>query len=481
MSSEQSEIGLVGLGVMGRNLVLNMAEHGFSVTGYDKDSGKIKALEEEAQGLPVQTAKRADDFETLLRSPKVVMMLVPAGEPVDSVISDVLPVLAAGDIIIDGGNSHFVDTDTRAEQLAEQGIHFFGVGISGGERGARHGPSIMPGGPREAYDRIRPIFDAAAAHVDNEACVTYLGPGSAGHYVKMVHNGIEYGVMQLIAETYHLLAKGLGCSDEELSDIYARWNDGDLSSFLVEITADIFREVDETTGKRLIDVILDEAKQKGTGMWSSESALQLHVPVPNINAGVEARDISVYKGLRREESERLSGPASVLSGDKGKVIEDARKALHAAMVLTYAQGFALLARASGEYEYDLDLKEVAAIWRGGCIIRSALLHDIMAAYERRADLPHLLADEQLADIVGRHQTGLRSVTSIASQLGIPMPGMMAALAYFDSLRHAWLPANLIQAQRDYFGSHTYERVDQKGTFHTKWAGKEAIGESIQTA
>ncbi len=481
MNKERSDIALVGLGVMGRNFVLNIAEHGFSVVGYDKDAAKIEALEKEAGELPIHTVTRADEFQGLLRSPKVVMMLVPAGEPVDDVISDVLPVLDRGDIIIDGGNSHFTDTNTRGKRLAEQGIHFFGVGISGGERGARHGPSIMPGGPREAYDRVKPILKATAAHVNGEPCVTYLGPGSAGHYVKMVHNGIEYGLMQLIAETYHLLAKGLGCSDDELSKIYTSWNDGDLSSFLVEITARIFQEVDRESGRRLIDVILDEARQKGTGMWSSESALQLHVPVPNINAGVEARDLSVYKTLRRDESERLSGPPSGSFENNDIMIEDVRQALYAGMVLTYAQGFALLQKASDEYDYGLNLREVAAIWRGGCIIRSALLEHIMAAYEQRAELSHLLVNTQLGNIVVKHQKGLRSVVSFASQSGIPMPGTMAALAYFDSLRHAWLPANLIQAQRDYFGSHTYERVDRKGTFHTKWARKGIVRESIPTA
>ena len=479
-NTTQSDMGMVGLGVMGRNLVLNIAEHGFSVVGYDKDPEKVEALRKEAGGLPVKAAQQPAEFERMLRSPRVLMMLVPAGAPVDSVISDVLPALAAGDIIIDGGNSHFTDTNVRAEKLANRGIHFFGVGISGGERGARYGPSIMPGGPRETYDHIRPILEAAAAHVQDQPCVAYLGPGSAGHYVKMVHNGIEYGLMQLIAETYHLLAKALGCSDDELSEIYGHWNEGELASFLVEITANIFREVDENTGRRLIDVILDEAKQKGTGMWSSESALGLHVPVPNINAGVEARDISVYKGLRRQESERLTGPAETSASDKKAMIESARQALYAATVQTYAQGFALMSRASQEYQYDLDLGAVAAIWRDGCIIRSALLQDIMSAYERRADLPHLLADEKIGGLVTGHQEGLRSFVQFASQRGIPVPGMMAALAYFDSLRHAWLPANLIQAQRDYFGSHTYERIDRKGTFHTQWSRKET-SESVQTA
>ena len=480
MNKERSDIGLVGLGVMGRNLVLNIAERGFSVAGYDKDPEKIDALEKEAKGLPVRAVKRAADFGRVLQSPKVVMMLVPAGEPVDDVISDILPSLTTGDIVIDGGNSHFTDTNVRADKLGRRGIHFFGVGISGGERGARHGPSIMPGGPQEAYNHIRPILEAAAAHVEDQPCVAYLGPGSAGHYVKMVHNGIEYGLMQLIAESYHLMAKGLGCSDDELSEIYANWNKGELSGFLVEITANIFQEVDEETGRRLIEVILDEARQKGTGMWSSESALDLHVPVPNINAGVEARDLSVYKGLRREESERLSDPAEPPTPDKRAMIEHIQQALYAATVLTYSQGFALLSRASEEYEYGLDLDTVAAIWRDGCIIRSTLLQNIMDAYEHRADLPHLLADEKIGGLVTGHQEGLRSAVQFATQCGIPAPGMMAALAYFDSLRHAWLPANLIQAQRDYFGSHSYERIDRKGTFHTKWSQK-GSSESVQTA
>jgi len=481
MSERQSDIGLVGLGVMGRNLALNMAEHGFSVVGCDKDPAKIEALESETQDLPIRTIEKVGEFKELLHPPKSVMMLVPAGEPVDDVINDLLPVLTEGDIIIDGGNSHFSDTDLRSDQLAKRGIHFLGVGISGGERGARRGPSIMPGGPRKAYDHIRPILEAVAAQVESQPCVAYLGPGSAGHYVKMVHNGIEYGLMQLIAETYHLLAKGLNCSDDKLATIYTSWSDGDLASFLVEITGRIFQKVDERTGRRLIDVILDEAKQKGTGLWSSESALELHVPVPNINAGVEARDLSIYKSLRREESEQLGDLTNGSFEDRGAMIENTRQALHAATVLTYSQGFALLARASDEYQYNLNLADVARIWRDGCIIRSSLLEPIRDAYRRQPQLPHLLEDEKLADVVETHQQGMRSVVAFASQCGIPVPGIMAALSYFDSLRHAWLPANLIQAQRDYFGSHSYERIDRKGSFHTKWSERGLVGESVQTA
>jgi 6-phosphogluconate dehydrogenase len=463
------QIGMVGLGVMGRNLVLNMADHGYSVVGTDKDLSKVEALQDEAGDREIQGAETMEEFVGLLRTPRAVMMLVPAGPAVDAVIHDVLPYLDEGDLIIDGGNSHFPDTDLRAKKLAEKGIQYLGVGISGGESGARHGPSMMPGGPREAYERVRPIFEASAAHVYGDPCVTYLGPGSAGHYVKMVHNGIEYGLMQLIAESYDLMKRGLGLSDDEMHDIYDLWNREELNGYLIEITADIFAKKDEKTGKRLIDVILDEAKQKGTGMWTSQDAMELGVPVPTIDIAVAMRNLSAFEEERSAASRALTGPEPLLEDDLWDSVEQLRHALYAAMIITYAQGMAQLRVASNANHYDLDLEAVARIWRGGCIIRAALLEKIRAAYKTKPDLPNLLLEPDLVEAVESRQEDLRSVVRFAAEWGIPTPGLMVSLAYLDGYRSTWLPANLIQAQRDYFGAHTYERIDQKGTFHTQWA------------
>jgi 6-phosphogluconate dehydrogenase len=465
---EKFEIGMVGLGVMGRNLVLNMADHGYSVVGYDQDLSKVKALQEEVGDREMQGAKTMEEFVGLLRTPRAVMMLVPAGAPVDAVIHDVLPYLKEGDLIIDGGNSHFPDTDLRARKLADRGIDYLGVGISGGESGARHGPSMMPGGPREAYERVRPIFEASAAHVYGDPCVTYLGPGSAGHYVKMVHNGIEYGLMQLIAESYDVMRRGLRLSDDEIHDIYDLWNQEELSGYLTEITADIFAKKDEKTGKRLIDVILDEAKQKGTGMWASQDAMELGVPVPTIDIAVAMRNLSAFEGERSDASRALTGPEPLFEGDLWDSVEQLRHAVYAAMIVTYTQGMAQLRVASRANDYNLDLEAVARIWRGGCIIRADLLEKIRAAYKTNPDLPNLLLDPDLGQAVESRQEDLRAVVRTAAEWGLPTPGLAVSLAYFDGYRSVWLPANLIQAQRDYFGAHTYERIDRKGTFHTQW-------------
>ena len=468
MKTQIYEIGMVGLGVMGRNLLLNMADHGHSVAGYDKDATKVAALRQEAENREIHGAETLPEFVGLLRVPRAVMMLVPAGAPTDAVIRDLLPCLARGDLIIDGGNSHFTDTDLRTKTLTERGIQFLGVGVSGGEHGARHGPSIMPGGPREAYDRVRPIFEAIAAQVEGEPCVAWLGPRSAGHYVKMVHNGIEYGLMRLIAETYDLMKRGLGLTDDELAEVYDRWNREDLSSYLVEITAQIFRRVDEKTGKRLIDVILDEAKQKGTGMWASQDAMDLQVPLPTIDAAVAMRNLSAYKSEREAASKALARPVSGFSGNRGAFLTQLRDALYAGTILTYAQGMAQLRKASQAYAYDLELEGVARIWRGGCIIRATLLEPIRAAYRAKPDLPNLLLDLTLGQAVMTRQENLRAIVRAAAEWGIAAPALMASLGYFDAYRSAWMPANLIQAQRDYFGAHTYERNDAKGTFHTQW-------------
>jgi 6-phosphogluconate dehydrogenase len=468
MENIKSDLGMVGLGVMGRNLVLNMADHGFTVSGYDKDADKVQILNSEAGSKKVVGAKNLEDFIASLRSPRVVMMLVPAGPPVDAVIRDVLPYLQAGDLIIDGGNSHFKDTDLRQNMLAGKGIQFLGVGISGGEYGARHGPSLMPGGPKEAYARVRPVFEAVAAQVEGAPCVAYLGPGSAGHYVKMVHNGIEYGLMQLIAETYDLMKRGLGLTDDELHEVYQEWNRSELNAYLLEITANIFCEEDEKTGKHLIDVILDEATQKGTGRWTSQDAMDLQVPAPTIDTAVAMRNLTMMKDERTAASRLLGQPGAHFQGKRESLLGQLRGAFYAAMIITFAQGMADLRVASRVYSYNLDLETVASIWRGGCIIRAGLLKDIWAAFHEQPDLANLLLNPDLGKKVLDLRGSLVEVITTVLKLGIPCPGLMACLAYLDGYRSAWLPANLIQAQRDYFGAHAYERIDDKGVFHTQW-------------
>ena len=468
---QQFEIGMVGLGVMGRNLVLNMADRGFSVAGYDKDPAKVEALRKESKELNVCGAVEILNFISLLRKPRAVLMLVPAGPPVDSVIKDLLPHLDKSDLIVDAGNSYFKDTDARAGALAAQEIQFLGVGVSGGEEGARHGPSIMPGGPKEGYERVRRVFEAAAAKVNGAPCVTWLGPHSAGHYVKMVHNGIEYGVMQLLAETYDLMKRGCGMNDDQIGEVYASWNDGKLNGYLVEITAHIFSKKDAKTDMRLIDEILDVAKQKGTGMWTSQSAMELQVPTPTIDLAVAMRDLSVFEKERKQAGAIYERSIERFDGDRKTFLSQLGRALFAGIIVTYAQGFALLALASEKYKYHLDLEAVARIWRGGCIIRATLLEDIRAAFQTRRDLPNLLLDSNLSRKLAEHQENLRQVVCQAAGAGLPAPGLMVSLGYLDAYRSAWLPTNLVQAQRDYFGSHTYERIDAKGAFHTEWEKK----------
>jgi 6-phosphogluconate dehydrogenase len=467
-SQPKYEIGMVGLGVMGRNLLLNMADHGFSVAGYDRDTAKVEALRQEAREHNIHGAVEIKEFIGLLRRPRAVMMLVPAGAPVDSVIKDLLPYLDKGDLIIDAGNSYFKDTDVRAHDLAARGIQFLGVGVSGGEAGARNGPSIMPGGPKEAYERVRLVLEAVSAKVNGDPCVAWLGPGSAGHFVKTVHNGIEYAVMQLLAEAYDLLKRGLGLNDDELSEVFKAWNDGELNGYLMEITSHIFAKQDTTTGKRLIDEIRDVAQQNGTGMWTSQSAMQLGVPTPTIDLAVALRDMSVVEKQREQASTLYPRPLPPFKSDHDAFVTQLRRACYAALIITYAQGFALLAVASDKYKYQLDLESVARIWRGGCIIRAAVLEDICAAFHAKRDLPNLLLDPKLAGQVMEHQDYLRQVACHAAESGLPVPAFMVSLGYLDAFRSTWQPANLIQAQRDYFGSHTYERIDAKGTFHTEW-------------
>lgn len=470
MTDEAFDIGMVGLGVMGRNLSINIAEKGFSIVGYDTDVEKVRSFRDDAAGARLQGAESLQDFIRQLRKPRAVMMLVPAGNPVDAVIRSVLPYLEKGDILIDGGNSFFHDTELRQKSLTEKGIYFIGVGISGGESGARYGPSMMPGGPIDAYQRVKPIFEAVAAHVNGEPCVAYLGPGSAGHYVKMVHNGIEYALMQLIAECYDLMRRGLRMNNDEIGAVFSEWNNTELSSFLIEITANIFRKVDETTGKRLVDEILDEAKQKGTGQWTSQEALDLRVPAPTIDVAVSMRDLSAFKSDREAGSLVLTGPQPSSALDREQTLQQLQKALYAGMVIVFAQGMALLSTASASYKYGYALDTIAKIWRSGCIIRAALLDRIWMAYQDNPQIANLMFDPYLsAEVLNKYLPDLREVASIGVRLGLPVPGLMASLAYYDSYRSAWLPANLIQAQRDYFGAHTYERLDEKGVFHTEWA------------
>ncbi len=468
MNDTHYELGMIGLGTMGRNLLLNMADHGFSVAGYDKDPSKVQSLKSEGEGRTVCGTDSLKNLIAVLRAPRVVMVLVPAGPPVDSVIHDLAPLLKPGDMIVDGGNSYFRDTERRSTGLREKGISFMGVGISGGENGARHGPSIMPGGTKDSYERVRPLFEAIAARAGREPCVTYLGPGSAGHYVKMVHNGIEYGVMQLIAESYQLMKQSMGLTNEQLHSVYKQWNETELNGFLLEITANIFEQRDERTGKYLVDVILDEAKQKGTGLWTSQEAMTLGVPLPTVDLAVVMRQLSDLKEFRVRASRIHDDVGRSFQGDQETFVAQVRNALYAAMLITYSQGMSLLRVASDTYRYNLRLEDIARIWQGGCIIRAALLEKIRFAYEAKPDLRNLLLDSGIVkDIIDRQQD-LRAVVQVAVGLAIPVPGLSVSLAYMDGYRSSWLPANLIQAQRDYFGAHSYERVDAAGVFHTEW-------------
>ncbi|MGD0230142.1 MAG: NADP-dependent phosphogluconate dehydrogenase [Syntrophorhabdales bacterium] len=468
MKDGTCEIGMIGLGVMGRNLVLNMADKGFSVVGYDKDAKQVEALNREAATRPATGVSVLDELVRRLRTPRTVMMLVPAGPPVDAVIETLLAHLQPGDLLIDGGNSHFRETDARTQRLAGRQILYMGVGISGGERGARLGPSIMPGGPRAGYERVRQILEAVAARVDGEACVAYLGPGSAGDYVKMVHNGIEYGMMELIAESYDLMKRGLGLANERLQEVYDQWNRSSWGGYLIEITARIFTKRDDGGQAFLVDMILDEAKQKGTGKWTAQDAMELRAPVPVIESAVSMRDLSDLTDERKEAARALAGPSRAVRGDEAGFIDRLGRAMGACMVIIYAQGMAQLREASRAYGYGLRLEEVARIWRGGCIIRSGLLEPIRRAFHDRPDLTNLLLDPVLGKMVESDQADLRAVVSDAAGHGIPAPAHSACLAYFDAYRSAWLPANLVQAQRDYFGAHGYRRIDREGAFHTEW-------------
>ena len=469
----KADIGLIGLAVMGENLILNMESKGFAVACYNRTVEKVDHfIAGRAKGKNIVGAHSIDELIAALKRPRKIMIMVKAGAPVDDVIGQLAPKLEAGDLIIDGGNSFFQDTIRRNKALAEKGLLYIGTGVSGGEEGALHGPSIMPGGQPEAWKLVQPIFTKVAAQVDGAPCCTYLGPDGAGHYVKMVHNGIEYGDMQLISEAYYIMKYALGMGEQEMSGVFATWNEGDLDSYLIQITSEILAKTDAETGKPVVELILDKAGQKGTGKWTGQSALDLGVPAQTIAEAVFARCISAIKDERVAASKELRGPSkSAYTGDKAKFVEAIRHALYASKVCSYAQGFALMAAAAKEYGWELRFGEIAMIWRGGCIIRAQFLNRIKQAFKRNPELPNLLLDKYFRGVVHKAQAKWRRVVVEATKLGIPVPGFSSALAYYDSYRRERLPANLIQAQRDYFGAHTYERVDKPGVFHTDWTGQ----------
>ena len=469
---EKANFGFMGLGVMGHMLALNMERNGFRVAGYDLDPEKVKAFGTNYPGKNLVACNTIEEFLDALERPRRIMMMVPAGKVVDAAIASIQDVLEPGDLLIDGGNTFFQDTERRSKALEAKGIIYIGTGVSGGEYGALWGPSIMPGGQPQAWELIKPIFEAIAAKAYGEPCVAYMGPRGAGHYVKMVHNGIEYGDMQLIAEAYDLLHRGLGLDNAQLHEIFAEWNRGELESYLIEITANIFTKTDPETGKEIVDLILDEAAQKGTGKWTSQNALDLGAPTPTINAAVESRIVSAYKDERVAAAKILVGPEPEVSTNPETVIHWVREALYAAKICSYAQGFGLMRLASQEYGYNLNYGEIARIWRGGCIIRARFLNDISQAFQRNPDLPNLMVDPQFAQRMNAGQLALRRVVALAAENGIPALAFSSALAYFDAYRSARLPANLTQAQRDYFGAHTYRRVDREGSFHTQWIDEE---------
>ncbi|MCL7749425.1 NADP-dependent phosphogluconate dehydrogenase [Halalkalibacter alkaliphilus] len=469
MSKQQ--VGVIGLAVMGRNLALNIESRGYSVSVFNRSSEKTETMLKEAEGKNVVGTYSIEEFVASLEAPRKILLMVQAGFATDATIEQLLPHLEKGDILIDGGNTFFEDTRRRNKELAESGVHFIGTGVSGGEEGALKGPSIMPGGQKEAYDLVEPILKDISAKVGGDACCTYIGPDGAGHYVKMVHNGIEYGDMQLICESYHLMKDVLGLSAQELHETFKEWNEGELDSYLIEITKDIFTKMDDETGKPMVDVILDTAGQKGTGKWTSQSALDLGVPLSIITESVFSRFISAMKEERVKASKILSGPNTTFEGDKKEFVEKIRKALYLSKICSYAQGFAQMKVASEEYDWNLNLGNISMIFRGGCIIRARFLQNIKEAYDRDANLTNLLLDPYFKEIVESYQEAARDVVATAVKLGIPVPGLASALAYFDSYRTETLPANLLQAQRDYFGAHTYQRIDKEGTFHTNWMEK----------
>ncbi|XZG71592.1 NADP-dependent phosphogluconate dehydrogenase [Chitinibacteraceae bacterium HSL-7] len=469
MSKQQ--IGVIGMAVMGRNLALNIESRGYSVSIYNRSFDKTQEVISENPGKKLVPYEKLEDFVASLETPRRILLMVKAGTATDATIDQLKPLLDKGDIIIDGGNTLYIDTIRRNKELADLGFNFVGSGVSGGEEGALKGPSIMPGGQREAYELVAPILKEISAKApDGEPCVTYIGPDGAGHYVKMVHNGIEYGDMQLIAEAYDILKNVAGLSNAELADVFAEWNKGELDSFLIEITANIFKKKDDQGGNgELVDVILDSAGQKGTGKWTSKSALDLGVALPLITESVFARFISALKAERIEASKVLNGPAAKPAvADKAAFVEAVRRALYLSKITSYAQGFAQMRAQSDEAGWDLQYGEIAKIFRAGCIIRSRFLQNITDAYATNPKLSNLLLDPYFANIANEYQAALREVVAVAVQAGIPLPTFGSAIAYYDSYRAEKLPANLIQAQRDYFGAHTFQRLDKEGVFHAQW-------------
>ena len=467
----RAQFGMIGLGVMGSNLALNVEEHGFTVAVWNLEPERVREFGSEHAGKKFAATTELEDFVRAVARPRRIMMMIKAGRPVDQMIDRLLPMLDEGDVLIDGGNSWFKETQERTARVAASGLHFVGSGVSGGEEGARFGPSLMPGGARESWERIRDVFEAIAARSDSGPCVTWCGPDGAGHFVKMVHNGIEYADMQLIAEAYDLLRRVAGLSADELAEVFDDWNRGPLQSFLIEITANIFRVRDRENGGPLVDRILDKAGQKGTGRWTAQVALDLAVPVPTIAAAIEARVLSSMKDERVAASTLLPAPAPLRTSHRAEVIRQVHDALYAAKVCSYAQGFALLAAGSREWSWGIDLREIARIWKAGCIIRAKFLDSIMQAYERRPELPNLLVDETFARELARVQPQWRSCVTLGQSAGVALPAFSSSLAYFDSYRTAELPQNLTQAQRDYFGAHTYQRNDagpDAPFVHTEW-------------
>ncbi|KUO76462.1 MAG: phosphogluconate dehydrogenase [Clostridia bacterium BRH_c25] len=467
MSKQQ--IGVIGLAVMGKNLALNIESKGFTVSVYNRSREKTEGMVRKAQGKNLVGTYSIEEFVNSLETPRKIIIMVKAGKPVDDTIEQLKSYISKGDILIDGGNSFFVDTVRRNKELEKEGYRFIGTGVSGGEEGALKGPAIMPGGQEDAYRLVEPILTAISAKVEGEPCCTYIGTDGAGHYVKMVHNGIEYGDMQLICEAYLLLRNILGLSAEELHEVFAEWNKGELDSYLIDITQDIFTKYDPETGKPMIDVILDTAGQKGTGKWTSQSALDLGISTPTITEAVFARCISAIKSERAAASKILKGSTTLtFEGDREELIEAVRKALYASKICSYAQGFALMKAAAREYGWSLNYGSIAMIFRGGCIIRAQFLQRIKEAYDNNTELANLMLDPYFKDILESYQSAWREVVCTAVRYGLPTPAFLSALAYFDSYRSEFLPANLLQAQRDYFGAHTYERVDMEGIFHFKW-------------
>ena len=456
------DFGLVGLGVMGRNFILNVAENGFSSIGLSSNQDAIDLLKSDGKSYKVDGTLDDKDFVLRLKRPRKIMLLVPAGNPVDSVIERFLPYLEDGDIIIDGGNSHFDDTDRRYKFLKGKNINFIGAGVSGGSKGARIGPSIMPGCDKDIYDEIKPIFEAASAKVNGDPCVTYLGNTSSGHYVKMIHNGIEYAIMQLISENYHVLKYGLKLDNNNIHSVFKKWNEGQLNSYLIEISRDIFLAKDNDSGTHIVDLILDKAKQKGTGKWTSQSAMDLGVSIPTIDSAVSMRIISSFKDMRKK-GEKIYGKFNI--SDKSISVEDVEKSLLFSFIISFAQGLSQLKSASDEKSYYLNFEEICKIWRGGCIIRAKLLEDFMNAYRKDKNLENLLFDEGISKIINSVVSSSRKVSIYCINNQIPAQGLLSSISYFDSLKTGRLPMNLVQAQRDCFGEHTFERIDKEGTFH----------------